>query len=360
MPSPVRSGRAHPHEAMGEPRPHEVAGEAVDPRGSRPGSLHESLLGFCKPHFGSVKIGKIDPFCPRSALAQLDCGASDHARDHRVPQAGPGRPGAIRRPVRQRVPAPPSRRVSDRSHRRRAQDRPRHPWRVRRDHRPVLPQPLPHGAAWDAEALNERRLGQLQKDPSTRYSDQGVIPIDNTLIDRDGLLIPDAGWYWDHAEERNKIAQDYLFVNYVCTSGKHYPLEFRLFRKEDICEALKEPFRNHTALCCELIDWVGERQIPGDFAFDCYFTNAEILNHIDGKSDRLGRPRGYVGDLKTNRKLEWKGRVIKANELAASIPVEDRKELRIGDRRQWSFTVTVRIPDVTHKVRIVILWRYRH
>ena len=86
---------------------------------------------------------------------------------------------------------------------------------------------------WDVQTLDQRRLDELQKDPSTRYSDQGVIPIDNTLVDRDGLLIPDAGWFWDHAEERNKIAQDYLFVNYVCTSGKHYPLEFRLFRKEE-------------------------------------------------------------------------------------------------------------------------------
>ena len=30
--------------------------------------------------------------------------------------------------------------------------------------------------------------------------------------------------------------------------------------------------------------------------------------------------------------------------------------MRIGDRRQWYFTATVRIPDVKHKVRIVILW----
>ena len=214
-------------------------------------------------------------------------------------------------------------------------------------------------ARWDAQALNDRRLERLQLDPSTRYSDQGVIPIDNTLIDRDGMLIPDAGWYWDHAEQRNKIAQDYLFVNYVCTSGKHYPLEFRLFRKQEVCESIKEPFRNHTKLCCELVDWVCERKIPGDFAFDCYFTNAEILNHIHGKTDRFGRSRGYVGDLKTNRKLEWKGRIIKASELAASIPAEDRKEMRIGDRRQWYFTVTVRIPDVKHKVRIVVLWHYR-
>jgi hypothetical protein len=215
-------------------------------------------------------------------------------------------------------------------------------------------------APWDIEALNERRLEQLQKDPSTRYSDQGVIPIDNTLIDRDGMLIPDAGWFWDHAEERNKIAQDYLFANYVCTSGKHYPLEFRLFRKQELSEALQEPFRNHTVLCCELIDWVCEHQIPGDFTMDSYFTCAAILNHIHGKQDRLGRSRGYVGDLKSNRKLEWKGQIIKANDLAASIPASDRKEMRIGERRQWYFTVSVRIPDVKHKVRIVILWRYRN
>src|SRR3954469_22425548 len=214
-------------------------------------------------------------------------------------------------------------------------------------------------APWDVEALNQRRLDQLQKDPSTRYSDQGVIPIDNTLIDREGQLIPDAGWYWDHAEERYKIAQDYIFANYVCTSGKHYPLEFRLFRKQEVCAARKEPFRNHPALVCELIDWVCERKIPGDFALDCYFTCAEILNHIHQKKDRFGCSRGYVGDLKTNRKLEWKGQVLKASELAASIPAEDRKELRIGDQRQWYFTVTVWIPGVTHKVRIVILWRYR-
>src|SRR3954462_4278631 len=189
-------------------------------------------------------------------------------------------------------------------------------------------------APWQPEALNQRRLEELQKDPSTRYSDQGVIPIDNTLIDRDGLLIPDAGWFWDHAEERHKIAQDYLFANYVCTSGKHYPLEFRLFRKEEVCKALKEPFRNHTVLARELIDWVCDRQIPGDFTMDCYFTNAEVLNHIHGRTDHFGRPRGDVGDLKSNPNVEWKGRLKKVSEVAAGIVAADPKELRIGDDRQ--------------------------
>ena len=89
-------------------------------------------------------------------------------------------------------------------------------------------------------------------------------------------------------------------------------------------------------------------------------SGCERLHHIHGKADRFGRPRGYVGDLKSNRKVEWKGKTIKVRELAASIAPGDRKEMRIGDKRQWYLTVSLRIPDVTHKVRIVILWRYRH
>ena len=209
---------------------------------------------------------------------------------------------------------------------------------------------------WDVDELNQRRLDLLQKDSSTRYSDQGVIAIDDVLIDHHGKFIKDVGWFWDHAEGRNKIAHDYLFVNYVCTSGKHYPLEFRRFKKREQCEATGETFENHTLLFCQLVDWTCERNIPGDFAFDNYFTNAENLNHIHAKKDKFDRPRGYVGDLKFNRKIQFKGKELKAEELAASIPSESRKELRRGDKRQWYFTCTIRIPKVNHKVRIVIIW----
>lgn len=214
-------------------------------------------------------------------------------------------------------------------------------------------------AKWDVEAVNQRRLDLLQKQPDTRYSKQGVIAIDDVLIDHDGKLIEDVGWFWDHAAQRHKIAHDYVFANYVCTSGKHYPLEFRRFRKKEQCAERKETFRNHTDLVKELVDWVCLRDIPGDFTFDSYFMNAPITNHIHGQRNAAGWPRGYVGDLKFNRKVEWQGRVWKLSELADSIPVTDRKELRQGDKRQWYFTVTVKFPDVDHKDRIVILWKQR-
>ena len=80
------------------------------------------------------------------------------------------------------------------------------------------------------------------------------------------------------------------------------------------------------------------------------------MNHIHSQPDKFGRPRGYVGHLKFNRKIEWKGRVVRADELAGSIGPASRKELRRGDERQWYFTRTVHIPKVNHKAWIVIIW----
>ena len=84
----------------------------------------------------------------------------------------------------------------------------------------------------------------------------------------------DVGWFWNHAEDRDKIAHDYLFVNYVCSSGKHYPLEFRRFKKRDQCEEAGVPFEDHGVLFRQLIAWVCDHEIPGDFTFDSYFSGA--------------------------------------------------------------------------------------
>lgn len=216
-----------------------------------------------------------------------------------------------------------------------------------------------HLDTWDVQALNQRRLDLLQQRSDTRYSDHGTIAMDNTLIDHTGKLIDDVGWFWDHAEQRHKIAHDYLIANYVCSSGKHYPLEYRCFQKQDQCQAQNIPFKDHTQQFQELVDWVHEGNIPGTFAMDGYFTNAPILNYIHDKKLGDGRSRGYVGSLKFNRKLQYKGRIVKVSELATAIEPSLRKVLREGQKEQWYFTCTLHIPDLGHKVRVVLLWPSR-
>ncbi len=214
---------------------------------------------------------------------------------------------------------------------------------------------------WDPKKLNDRRLEELQKDSRTRYSHRGVIPIDNTLIDHEGKMIEDVGYFWDHADKRHLIAHDYLISNYVTAGGYHYPIEFRRFRKQEaVEEANKEDpkakavFKDHTQLALELIDDVMERQIPGDFTFDSYFTHAEVMNHLHDQG------RNYVGDWKQNRKVIFQGREMKTSEMAELIPAQDRKSMQRGEETQWYFTVSIRIPNVNHKVRILVIWERRN
>jgi len=207
---------------------------------------------------------------------------------------------------------------------------------------------------WSVETLNEERLQFHQEDPTTRYSKYGTIALDDVLIDHDGELIEDVGWLWDHAEKRNVIAHDYLIANYICESGKHYPLEFRRFIKEEDCKERKVPFKDHTQLFIELVDWVIAKGIPGDFTFDCYYTNAKPLNRINQLN------RGYVGDLKFNRWIDFQGKRMHAIDVAKSIRPEIRKPIERNGKKQWYFTKSCRIPDLDHKVRILILWKAKN
>jgi DDE superfamily endonuclease len=204
---------------------------------------------------------------------------------------------------------------------------------------------------WDVKALNDRRLEWLQGDPKTRYSARGVIAIDNTLVDHTGKLIEDVGWFWDHANERYIIAHDYLISNYVCPSGAHYPIEWRRFKKRDACAASE--FKDHTQLCIELIDDAITRGIPGAFTFDSYFTSAKVLNHIQDTK------RAYVGDMKLNRKVVYDGREQSLQAVARQIPWQAKNPVRVGNRRYWYFSKQMRIPDLTHPVRIVLFWKER-
>ena len=203
---------------------------------------------------------------------------------------------------------------------------------------------------WDVEQLNDARIEWLQKDPSTRFHRKGVIPIDNVLIDHSGKQIEDVGYFWDHSDQRCKIAHDYLIVNYVCLSGKHYPLEFRRFIKKSQCQEASIPFQDHNEQFRDLVEWVVSHDIPGVFTFDSWFTHTDNLNHINLLK------RDYVGDLKFNRKIIFQGRQLKAEEMAAQIPTESRKPVTINGTKQWYFTKSIKIESIDHPVRIVILW----
>ena len=115
-----------------------------------------------------------------------------------------------------------------------------------------------------------------------------------------------------------------------------------------------------TTLTIELVDWCQANGVHGCFTFDSFYTCAEIQNHINSLKNEDGSERGYVGDLKFNRKLTFKGVEQQAVEFAHTIPPSDRKPVTVDGIKQWYLSVCVKMPNLDHKVRVVILWKSKN
>ena len=111
-------------------------------------------------------------------------------------------------------------------------------------------------------------------------------------------------------------------------------------------------FKRPTVLCCELVEGVVERQIPGTFAFESDFPNAPICTPL------AQHARASGGDLQCTRKVWVQGTERRAEERAAQIPVGDRKPVTRGERTQWYFTKKIWLPEYPPAVRVGSLWAH--
>ena len=109
-----------------------------------------------------------------------------------------------------------------------------------------------------------------------------------------------------------------------------------------------------------MIDYCQANGVLGTFTFDSFYTCALIQNHINSLENSDGTARGYVGDLKFNRLLTFKGVEQQASAFAKTIPPKDRKPVTVDGKKQWYLSVCVKMPNIDHKVRVVILWKYKN
>jgi len=218
---------------------------------------------------------------------------------------------------------------------------------------------------WDHEELNTARIIWLQQSEDTKFHQNGIIALDDVLIEKTGKHIEDVGYLYDHAQKRTILAHDVLFANYLDPkSGKHYPLDFRRFKKEDQCESEEVAFKKQTELFRELVGWCHDCCIPGTFVFDSHYSSKENLNYINSLKTEDGKSRAYVGDLMSNRIIIHKGVDQQINVFATTIPPADRRPMKITgadgkERTQYFLTVCVKMPGLDHKVRIVVIWKDR-
>ncbi|QSG07557.1 IS4 transposase [Halapricum desulfuricans] len=114
---------------------------------------------------------------------------------------------------------------------------------------------------WDEDKLNHERLEELQNHGETRWSKDGYIVIDDSVLQRTGKELPGAGSFYDHSEGKPVWGQNLVYAFYT-DHKTSYPLAFRQYEKADDDEEDVEATKYELAqeIITELEEEIG---VPG-------------------------------------------------------------------------------------------------
>ena len=200
---------------------------------------------------------------------------------------------------------------------------------------------------WDREELNVRRLRLLQTEEAPRWSRDGVVAIDDTLLPKTGRKMPGAGKLCDHSSGRYVHAQC-LVTSHYADPGRDYPIGLRQYFKHDSPEAGRYGFKTKIEQAMELIDECEELGVAAEnYVFDSWYLSRELAGHIEAYG------KGWVSRLKKNRILHTHDGRVKAGMWERRLPRGAFRMVEALKRSYWMYTKVLTVNRLG-RVRVVV------
>lgn len=199
---------------------------------------------------------------------------------------------------------------------------------------------------WEQCDVNRKRIDMLKSKGT--LAGKGWLIIDDTLTHKTGKEIDAVGIFWDHCEKRHVLAHNLVTMEYVTRKGEVYPLDFRLYLKEDLCQEKKIPFKTKIDFARELVEYALGLgiEIQG-VLFDSWYGSKEFIRFLRDNSLR------WITRLKSDRNIKIRGEYVQISNFAATLPKVGFREIRIGESTYHVFSKAVDLKGVG-QVRILI------
>jgi hypothetical protein len=257
---------------------------------------------------------------------------------------------------------------------------------------------------WLQSQVNDRRLHYLlQKAKPVRLpKDKSALVVDDTLCEHVESLFDYIDRHYNHGDNTYPFAHNPVTSHYV-SGPVRFPVDLRLYRRyEEVTQwetfvhqhfpdreipkrkkeraqfhkrvdpvlqqdpafhALEQDFHTKIELANELVEAAIGHKLPFSVVlFDSWYLAPDFIAVL------RRRHKDWVSILKKNRNLETNSFVLKdadgkrlsltgphigVEDLVPLIPATAYRPVKVGETTYWTFTLTVRIPDLG-KVRIVI------
>jgi len=259
-------------------------------------------------------------------------------------------------------------------------------------------------APWFQDRVNDRRVEYLlQQTKAVRGPKaDAILILDDTLCEHVGSLFDYVDRHYNHGDDTYPLAHNPVTSHYV-SGPVRFPLDLRLYRRyEELTQweafvhkhfpdrpipttkkdrarlhkavdpvwldapdfqTLHQQFRTKIDLGIELLEAAIRHKVPFSvLLFDSWYLADELV------SMARYHKKDWISLLKKNRNLETYSFVLKdaagqpiplagphiaVADLVPLIPPTAYREVTVGDKTYWTFTLTVRLPGLG-KVRLVV------
>src|SRR5213594_3264092 len=262
-------------------------------------------------------------------------------------------------------------------------------------------------APWFQDRVNDRRLTYLlQQTKAVRGPKaDGLLILDDTLCEHVGSLFDYVDRHDNHGDDTYPLAHNPVTSHYL-SGPVRFPVDLRLYRRYEECtrweafvhkhfpdrviptkkkertrfhkevapvllegpefQTLHQQFRTKIDLGIALLEAAIAHKVPFSvLLFDSWYLAEELV------SMARYRKKDWISLLKKNRNLETNSFVLKdatgkpirlegphiaVDDLVPRIPPTAYREVTVGDKTYWTFTLAVRLPGLG-KVRLVVSFK---
>lgn len=198
---------------------------------------------------------------------------------------------------------------------------------------------------WDLRKFNALRLRECLHDHK-----DGILSLDDTLIEKTGKTMGGVGYLYDSAQKKNVLCHDIVSTFYR-TSEEQLPLYFEPYVKKEVTEAAGTWFRTKIQIALDLLRQSLAQVRPVAIVFDEWYMCHELTDYINSHG------LTWVSQAKTNRCVqvgeEWIGLARYAQTLA--LDVFTRVNAEIEEKRYKWFFETIAMMKNVGVVKLVVL-----
>jgi hypothetical protein len=262
-------------------------------------------------------------------------------------------------------------------------------------------------APWFQEQVNDRRLTYLlQQTKAVRGPKaDALLILDDTLCEHVGSLFDYVDRHYNHGDDTYPLAHNPVTSHYV-SGPVRFPVDLRLYRRYEeltrweafvhkhfpdrpiptqkkerarlhktvapvLLEApdfqkLHQQFRTKIDLGIALLEAAIQHKVPFNvLLFDSWSLAEELVSmaryrHKDWlsllKKNRNVETHSFVLKDAAGKPLQMEGPHIAVEDLVPLIPPTAYREVTVGDKTYWTFTLAVRLPGLG-KVRLVVSFK---